>query len=118
MAARYAGTVPFLLIYIREAHPTDGRQAPQNVRQGALLPTARTIEQKEAHADTCVRKLDIRFPALVDGMDNKVELAYAGWPDRLYLVGRDGRVVYKSRPGPQGFVPAELENAIRTTLAR
>jgi hypothetical protein len=46
MATRYAGRVPFLLIYIREAHPTDGRQAAQNVRQGALLPTARTIEQK------------------------------------------------------------------------
>jgi type I thyroxine 5'-deiodinase len=116
MATRYAGTLPFLLIYIREAHPTDGRQAPQNVRQGAFLPTARTIEQKAEHADVCIRKLDIRFPALVDGMDNAVELAYAGWPDRLYLIGRDGRVVYKSRPGPQGFVPAELEGAIRKML--
>jgi hypothetical protein len=118
MAARYAGRVPFLLIYIREAHPTDGRQAPQNVRQGALLPTATTMEQKEEHADVCIRKLDIRFPALVDGMDNKVELAYAGWPDRLYLIGKDGRVVYRSRPGPQGFLPAELESAIRKVLGQ
>jgi type I thyroxine 5'-deiodinase len=112
MAKRYEKDVAFLLVYIREAHPTDGRQAPQNVRQGVLLPTARTMEQKEEHADTCIRKLDVKFPALVDKMDNKVELTYAGWPDRLYLIGKDGRLAYKSRPGPAGFLPAELERAI------
>ena len=116
MAKRYENDVAFLLVYIREAHPTDGRQVPQNVKQGALLPTARTLEQKEEHADVCITRLAIKFPALVDKMDNKVELAYAGWPDRLYLIGKDGRVVYKSRPGPAGFVPTELERAIATAL--
>jgi len=32
------------------------------------------------------------------------------------LIGRDGRVVYKSRPGPFGFEPAGLEAAIRGLL--
>ena len=118
MAKRYEKDVAFLLVYIREAHPTDGWQVPQNVKQGALLPTAKTLDQKEEHADVCIRKLDIRFPTLVDKMDNKVELAYAGWPDRLYLVGKDGRVVYKSRPGPAGFIASELEGAIKKTTGR
>lgn len=118
MATRYEKDVPFLLLYIREAHPTDGWQVPQNVKQGALLPTATTQEQKDDHADVCIRKLDIRFPTLVDKMDNKVELSYAGWPDRLYLIGKDGRVVYKSRPGPAGFIASELEAAIRKTIGR
>ncbi len=118
MAKRYEKDVAFLLVYIREAHPIDGRQVAQNVRQGALLPTARTLDQKEEHADVCIRKLDIRFPTVVDRMDNKVELAYAGWPDRLYLIGQDGRVAYKSRPGPAGFLPQELEAAIRKAIAR
>lgn len=116
MAARYRDRVPFLLVYVREAHPTDGRQARENVRQGVLLPSARTQAEKDSHADTCVVKLDIRFPTLVDKMDNKVELAYAGWPDRLYLIGRDGRVAYKSAPGPAGFIPSELESAIDRML--
>ena len=118
MAKQYEKDVAFLLIYIREAHPTDGRQVPQNVRDRALLPTATSQAQKDDHADTCIRVLDIKFPTLVDKMDNAVELAYAGWPDRLYLIGRDGRVVYKSAPGPAGFIPAQLDAAIRNTIRR
>jgi len=110
--------VPFLLIYVREAHPTDGRQVPQTPRDGALLATANTQDEKDSHADVCIRTLDIRFPTLVDKLDNKVELAYAGWPDRLYLIGVDGRVAYKSGPGPAGFIPSELESAITRTLKR
>jgi hypothetical protein len=116
MAARYKGIVPFLLIYVREAHPTDGRQSPQNIRQGVLLPSPKTQEEKDEHADMCILKLDIKFPTLVDAMDNRVELDYAGWPDRLYLIGKDGRVIYKSEPGPRGFIPAQLEAAIRNTI--
>ncbi|HXA49297.1 MAG TPA: deiodinase-related protein, partial [Candidatus Acidoferrum sp.] len=41
---------------------------------------------------------------------------YTGWPDRLLLIGKDGRVVYRSEPGPFGFHPAELEQAIRGVL--
>ena len=118
MADRYKGRVSFILIYVREAHPTDGRQVQQNVRDGALLATAKTQAEKDEHAGVCVRKLDIRFPTLVDKMDNKVELAYAGWPDRLYLVGIDGRVLYKSAPGPAGFSPAQLETAIKKVFPR
>jgi type I thyroxine 5'-deiodinase len=59
-----------------------------------------------------VRKLDIKFTTLIDNMDNAVELDYAGFPDRLYVVGRDGRIAWKSRPGPRGFRPVELEAAI------
>src|SRR5947207_1159383 len=105
MAQRYKGVVPFLLVYVREAHPTDGRQVPENVRQGILISSAKNQEEKDAHADVCIIKLDIHFPTLVDKMDNKVESAYAGWPDRLYLVGKDGRIIYKSGLGPAGFIP-------------
>ena len=59
-----------------------------------------------------MRKLNIEFPAVVDNMDNAVELNYAEWPDRLYLVGKDGKILYKSGVGPAGFKPRELEGAL------
>src|SRR5947209_11750412 len=31
--------------------------------------------------------------------DYRVESAYTGWPDRLYLIGTGGRVLYKSKGG-------------------
>lgn len=117
LAEKYKGRAEFLLVYIREAHPTDGWQVKINEREGVLLPTAKNAEEKEDHASACVTKLDIRFTTLVDGMDNKVEEAYAGWPDRLYLVGKDGRIAWKGDVGPRGFRPPELEAAIRKELA-
>lgn len=114
MAAKYRDQVQFLLVYIREAHPTDGRQVPANEREKVLLEYAKNLAQKEENASTCVRKLDIRFPTLIDNMDNKVESEYSAWPDRLYLVGKEGRIVYKSAPGPAGFKPEGLEQAIQT----
>ena len=118
MYDKYKDKVGFLLVYIREAHPTDGWQVPINEKQGVLLPTATSLEQKEEHATACVRKLNIQFDTVVDEMDNQVELNYAGWPDRLYLVGKDGRIAWKGPPGPAGFRPPLLEKAIQEELAR
>ena len=33
-------------------------------------------------------------------------------PDRLYVIGRDGRVVYKGGRGPFGFKTGEMEQAL------
>ena len=118
MADTYKGKVEFLLVYIREAHPTDGWQSPANKRDGIQIASAKTFAEKEGHATACVRNLGIQFTAVVDKMDAKVELDYAGWPDRFYLVGRDGRIAWKGAPGPPGFKPAELEAAIRKELGQ
>lgn len=58
-----------------------------------------------------------QIPVAVDGVDNRVASAYSGWPDRLYLVGRDGRVAFQGGEGPFGFKPAELEAAIERELS-
>jgi type I thyroxine 5'-deiodinase len=49
---------------------------------------------------------------VIDGFDNKTECAYTGWPERIYLIDRNNRVIYKSKPGPFGFKPEELEQAL------
>jgi hypothetical protein len=42
---------------------------------------------------------------------------YDALPDRRYLVGRDGRIVYRGPLGPFGFIVADLERAIERYLA-
>lgn len=49
-------------------------------------------------------------------MDDSTSFAYASFPDRLYLVGKDGKVAYAGGKGPRGFVPDDLEDAIRVSL--
>ena len=61
-------------------------------------------------------KLAIKMPAIVDGIDNRVERHYTGWPDRLYVVGTDGRIRYKSAPGPFGFSTGDLERSLQQML--
>jgi type I thyroxine 5'-deiodinase len=84
-----------------------------NVRDKVLISSPRDEQERASVAGTCVRRLGIKFPAVIDGFDNKVESAYTGWPDRLYLIQSDGRVAYKSKPGPFGFHPEELATALQ-----
>jgi type I thyroxine 5'-deiodinase len=88
-----------------------------NIRQKVVFASPRSVEERTAVADSCVRNLHIEIPALIDNFRNTTEAAYTGWPDRLYLIDRDGRVVYKSRPGPFGFHPQALEAALQRLVA-
>ena len=64
----------------------------------------------------CAEGLKISIPIVIDNMDDKVEQAYAGWPDRIYIIGTDGKVVFRGRPGPAGFRPDEAEAALKELL--
>ena len=87
-----------------------------NVRDNVLFRSPRDEQERASVAGACVRKLHIKFPALIDSFDNQVEMAYTGWPDRLYLIQPDGRVVFKSKPGPFGFDPDNLATAIKKVV--
>ena len=113
MYERYDNQVQFYAVYILEAHPTDVWQMESNVKDKVLIASPKNEDEREYVAGACVRNLGIKFPAIIDGLDNTTERAYTGWPDRLYLIGSDGKVFYKSRPGPFGFKPDQLEVAIK-----
>lgn len=87
-----------------------------NVRENVVFVDPKTFEDRNAAAESCVRKLGIKIPALVDGIGDAVESAYTGWPDRLYLIGEDGKIKFKSPPGPFGFKPKDLERALKELL--
>jgi hypothetical protein len=87
-----------------------------NVKEGVLFASPRNEAERFSVAGTCVRKLGIKFPALIDGFDNGVETAYTGWPDRLYLIAPGGQVLYKSKPGPFGFHPEDLASALQRSV--
>ena len=87
-----------------------------NVRDHVLFASPTNEAERFNVAGACVRRLGIKFPALVDSFDNNVETAYTGWPDRLYLIAPGGRVLYKSAPGPFGFHPNDLAAALRSAV--
>ena len=90
---------------------------PENRHSGVAVLEPRSDEGRLDVAATCAANLRMRMPMVVDGIDNAVASTYGGWPDRLYLVGRGGTIVYLGGEGPFGFKPDELEQAIEIHLA-
>ena len=87
-----------------------------NLRDNVVFASPRNEDERASIAGSCVRKLGIEIPAVLDEFGNSTERAYTGWPDRIYLIDADGRVAYKSKPGPFGFKASELKAALERTL--
>ena len=111
--ARYSDRVQFLVVYIREAHPTDGWEVDGNE---AKVRDPRTLAERRQVAGRCEAAMAHGIRTYVDEMDDRVMEAYGAWPERLYLIGEDGLVVYRGEPGPWGFDPSALGDAIQMTL--
>jgi type I thyroxine 5'-deiodinase len=109
----YRDRVAFHVVYIQEAHPIDAWQVSDNLKDDVLVKSTETAEERDRVADVCLAKLGIELPALIDESDNRVERAYTAWPDRLYVVDRDGRIAYKSAAGPFGFKPADVAETLK-----
>jgi type I thyroxine 5'-deiodinase len=106
------------VIYIQEAHPSDFWQLEDNLEDNVIFASPKGYEERVNLAGTCMAKLGIRFPALIDEFNNPTEIAYTGWPDRLYVIDREGRIAHKSAAGPFGFKPRQVEEALERILAQ
>jgi hypothetical protein len=117
MAETYRGQAQFFVVYIKEAHPSDDWATRIN-KKLTYVKDPTTFFERARVANTCVTDLDISIPCLVDDMENTAAREYKGWPDRLYIVGKDGNIAYTGGPGPFGFLPAEMEEALKAELAK
>jgi hypothetical protein len=75
-----------------------------------------SLPERCERAQQCVASLKLKIPALVDKEDNRVNEAYAGWPDRLYVIGVDGNIAFMGGPGPFGFRPRQVEDWLEKNL--
>lgn len=112
MHTRYGDVAEFVAVYVREAHPTDGWREPGNDAVGISFEQPKRHDERASIAGECCSKLEINMPLLVDDINDRVGHAYSGMPDRLYVIDRSGRVVYKGGRGPFGFKPGEMEQAL------
>ena len=111
---RFRDQVEFFFIYVQEAHPTDGEWLNRdNLAESILYPQHRTLQERAAVAEVCSLHLNISIPILIEEMDNAIDHAYAAAPDRLYLIGLDGKVAYQGGTGPYFLDLNEWEQAIK-----
>jgi hypothetical protein len=109
---RYQDRATFVMVYVREAHPSDGWRMESNDRVEVSLPQPQSDAERVQVAQACSKRLELGMPMLVDTIHDVVGARYSGMPSRLYLLDRRGHVAYKSGRGPFGFKPAELEHSL------
>jgi len=109
---RYQDRASFLMVYVREAHPTDGWHSSSKDTSEFDFEQPKTYEQRVEVARTCQGKLGFDMPFVVDTIDDAVGGTNSGMPSRLYVVDRAGKIAYKSGRGPFGFKLGEMEQSL------
>ena len=109
---RFGKRATFLMVYVREAHPSDGWRMEVNDRLGVTVRQPRTDLERDGVAQSCRKTMGLSFPMVVDTIDDRVNNLYSGLPSRLYLIDRAGKIAYKSGRGPFGFKTPELEHSL------
>ncbi|MCP3985102.1 MAG: hypothetical protein GY723_11985 [bacterium] len=127
---RYHDRVEFIVVYIKEAHPTDrwwlGRSRTQRLVNDLTGQRARTdikepvtLAQRQRVAASCQANLfEGVVPLYVDAMDNRVATLYTARPTRIYFIDLEGRVIYNPGIGPFGFNPDHLEPVMEAYLSQ
>jgi len=109
---RFKDHATFVMVYVREAHPTDGWKMEQNTRAGVALAQPTTTEERGAACAQFRKKLNPGMTVLVDDITDPAGTAYSGMPARLYVIDANGKVAFKNGRGPFGFKPGEMEQAL------
>jgi hypothetical protein len=109
---RHRKRVAFLLVYIKAPDSRALQVTDPGGQRDGVAPTRLELARAYTRAHALV------LPWVVDGPDDATASAYNALPERLYLIGRDGRVSWKSPRGAPSSRLDGFEQAIRTELER
>ena len=108
MYKEYKAIAEFRIVYIREAHAIDSRRpVPYAVDKG--ITQHKTYGERCDVAQRLLKDKALSLPTIIDGMDNGVTKAYDAFPNRAFLVRKDGRLGVAAGQGPRGYRPALRE---------
>lgn len=105
VVSQYADIADSLLVYIEEAHPSDGWASSDAPYQ---IPKHRCLEDRLNAAQL----LNLEVPGCIvvaDTMENSSNAAYGAYFERLYIL-KDEKVVYQGGRGPEGYSISELRS--------
>ncbi len=108
MYQKYKDIAEFRLVYIREAHALGSRRESAQAKEHNIKDP-NTFGERCSLAASFLDNEKLTVPTIVDDIDNTVSEAYGAFPDRLFIVGIDGKIAYAADRGPRGFRPALQE---------
>ena len=93
----------FIVVYIREAHSTDGWSIEES--GWSIIEDPKDQDERNTAAAQACSMLRFPFKVVVDDMNDTVAIRWSAWPERLFVVDVDGIVRYTGEQGPFGFWP-------------
>jgi len=85
----------FLAVYIQEAHARDEWPIGKTI---SFCDQPKTVS---ARCDLASKMIPtVKFPVLVDAINNPFQTKYAAWPFRFYIFFQD-KIVLKAQPNPE-----------------
>jgi peroxiredoxin len=97
--------ISFFLLYTRESHPAENYAAHTSFEQ--KVGYARELQQLE----------DVRFPILFDHLDGRIHCAYGVWPNALFVIHKDGRLIFRSNMANHRELHEFLDNLLAAEKA-
>jgi peroxiredoxin len=97
--------VIFCLLYTRESHPAENYGAHTS------------FEQKLAYARDLQRLENVQMPIIVDHLDGRIHRTYGVWPNALFVIHKDGRLIFRSNMANHDELRQFLEDIIRAEKA-
>ncbi len=105
MYQQYKDVAEFRMIYIREAHAVDSSR-PSGIGRQLNIKDHTDYDSRCDVAERLIEDKKLTMPMLIDNFENTTDVAYQAKPDRVFLVGSDGRLAVAADRGPFGFAPA------------
>ncbi|CAI5777122.1 type I iodothyronine deiodinase [Podarcis lilfordi] len=100
----------FLIIYIEEAHASDGWAFKNNI----AIKSHQTLQDRIQAAQVLLKE-NPSCPVVVDTMENLSSSKYAALPERLYVLQK-GNIIYKGGVGPWNYHPEEVREVLEKLL--
>ena len=95
----------FFILYTRESHPAEN------------YPAHRSLDQKISYARALQRLENIEVPVIVDHLDGRIHRAYGLWPNALFVIHKDGRLVFRSNMANHRELRQYLEDLLAAEKA-
>eukprot|EP00008_Paramoeba_atlantica_P010520 CAMPEP_0201492106 /NCGR_PEP_ID=MMETSP0151_2-20130828/32080_1 /ASSEMBLY_ACC=CAM_ASM_000257 /TAXON_ID=200890 /ORGANISM="Paramoeba atlantica, Strain 621/1 / CCAP 1560/9" /LENGTH=118 /DNA_ID=CAMNT_0047878769 /DNA_START=617 /DNA_END=973 /DNA_ORIENTATION=- len=108
MAEKWRSDADFIVIYIEEAHPTDGWFLGES--SSAVLASHASVDERVKAVKYFAEQIGgLPCPLYIDTMKNCASTKYGGFPERLHII-EDGKIVMEGGVGPFNYFISDVEN--------
>jgi Spy/CpxP family protein refolding chaperone len=112
IAQRYANEAKFIIIYTKEAHPSDGWAVERNKRDDIQVPQPVDQAGRKAVAEQAVAALHLEnVPIALDTMNDATASAYGTFPDGVVVIGKDGKIAARQNWLDPTALPRLIESS-------